>query len=281
MKIKNLSITGKTFLAPLAGITNLPFRLLVKKCGCSVVCSEMISAKGIFYNSKNTLKLLASQKKEQPLSVQIFGSEPESMARAAIFIENLNIADIIDINLGCSVKKIVKQGAGVALMKEPKLARNIFTQVRNAVDLPFTIKLRSGWDNSGQQAMEIAHIAQDCGVNAITLHPRTATQGFKGKADWDLISKLKLFLSIPVIGNGDINSVEDAVSMLETTGCDSVMVGRAVMGNPFILSQIDEFIETGAYKKISNYEIFRAMESLITTYVEYFEEEPACKMLRS
>ncbi len=281
MKIQNLSIHGKTFLAPLAGITNLPFRLLVKKCGCAVVCSEMVSAKGIFYNSKNTLKLLASQKQEQPLSVQIFGSEPESMAKAAKFIQDLKIADIIDINLGCSVKKIVKQGAGVALMKEPELAKAIFTKVRMAIDLPFTIKLRSGWDHSGQQAFEIAQIAQKCGVNAITIHPRTASQGFKGKADWGLIAKLKKQMSIPVIGNGDINCVEDAVKMLESTGCDSVMAGRAVMTNPFLLSQIDDFIETGSYKKISNHEIFRVMEFLTIKYVDYFEEGPACKMLRS
>ena len=281
MKIQNLLISGKTFLAPLAGITNLPFRLFVKECGCAVVCSEMVSAKGIFYNSKNTYKLLISQKEEQPLSIQIFGNEPESMAKAASFIQRLEIADIIDINFGCSVKKIVRQGAGVALMKDTGLVKNILTAVRRATDLPFTIKLRSGWDNSGQQAFEIAQIAQECGVNAITLHPRTAHQGFKGNADWDLIRKLKKQISIPVIGNGDINSVNDAVKMLETTGCDGIMVGRAVMQNPFLLSQIDQFLATGIYKKISNYEIFRAMESLTTMYVDYFKEGPACKMLRS
>ena len=281
MKIQNLTIHGKTFLAPLAGITNLPFRLLVKECGCSVVCSEMISAKGIFYNSKNTLKLLNSSKHEQPLSVQIFGCEPESMAKAAKFIEDLNIASIIDINFGCSVKKVVKQGAGVALMKEPELSKSIFLAVRKAIDLPFTIKLRSGWDNSGRQAFNIAQIAQDCGVDAVIMHPRTASQGFKGKADWDLIAQLKQQLSIPVIGNGDINSVEDANKMLASTCCDGVMVGRAVMTNPFICSQIDDFLETGSYKKISNHEIFRAMESLIRMYVDFFGEEPACKMLRS
>ncbi len=280
MQIQDLKIHGKTFLAPLAGITNLPFRLLVKECGCGVVCSEMISAKGIFYNSENTLKLLTSKHQEQPLSVQIFGCDPDSMAESAKFIQDLKIAAIIDINLGCSVKKVVKQGAGVALMKEPELSKNIFMAVRKAIDLPFTIKLRSGWDYSGEQAFNIAQIAQDCGVNAVIMHPRTASQGFKGRAEWDLIAKLKQQLSIPVIGNGDIHNVEDAKEMMESTCCDGVMVGRAAMGNPFLLSQIDQFLETGSYKKISRHEIFRSMESLICMYVDYFEEGPACKMLR-
>ena len=280
MKLKNLTLKGKTFLAPLAGITNLPFRLLVKECGCCVVCSEMVSAKGIFYNSEKTLTLLASEKKEQPLSVQLFGSEPESMAKAAKIVQNLNVASIIDINFGCSVKKVVKQGAGVALMKEPQLSKTILKAVRNAIDLPLTIKIRSGWDFSGEQAFEIAQIAQDNGVDAVILHPRTATQGFKGNANWDLIKTIKKQLSIPVIGNGDINSVQDARNMISDTGCDAVMVGRAAMKNPFILSQIDEFIETGAYKTPSNSDIFRIMERLVLKYVVYFGEKPACKMLR-
>lgn len=281
MKIQNLTIHGKTFLAPLAGITNLPFRLFVKELGCGVVCSEMISAKGICYNSKNTLKLLTSQKEEQPLSVQIFGCDPDSMAKAAKFIENMKIAGIIDINLGCSVKKIIKQGAGVALMKERKLCKSIFMAVRKAIDLPFTIKLRSGWDHSGEQAFQIAHIAQECGVDAVVLHPRTAGQGFKGKADWDLIAQLKQQLSIPVIGNGDIQSVEDAQKMLQSTGCNGVMVGRAAMTNPFLISQIEDFFKTGSYRKVSHHEILMAMESLTRMYVDYFKEETACKMLRS
>ena len=280
MKIKNLSIRGKTFLAPLAGITNLPFRLLVKECGCGVVCSEMVSAKGIFYNSEKTLDLLSSKKEEQPLSVQLFGSDPDTMAKGAKFVQDLKVAAMIDINFGCSVKKVVKQGAGVALMKEPETSKIILTAVRKAIDLPLTIKVRSGWDHSGQQALEIAHIAQDAGVDAIIMHPRTAGQGFKGKADWDLIKKLKQDLSIPVIGNGDINRVEDAQEMITLTKCDAVMVGRGAMKNPFILSQIDNFLETGSYQTPSNHEIFKAMEHLTDMYVAYFGEKPACKMLR-
>jgi len=281
MKIKNLKIHGKTFLAPLAGITNLPFRLLVKESGCAVVCSEMISAKGIFYNSEKTLGLLFSEKKEQPLSVQLFGSDPDSMARAAKVVQDLKVASIIDINFGCSVKKIIKQGAGVALMKEPKLSEQLLTAVRKAIDLPLTIKLRSGWDHSGQQALELAHIAQNSGVDAVILHPRTAGQAFKGKADWDLIARLKHQLAIPVIGNGDIKCADDARRMVKLTGCDAVMVGRAAMKNPFILSQIDEFLETGSYQSPSHHKILRTMERLTRMYVAYFGEEPACKMLRS
>ena len=203
------------------------------------------------------------------------------MAAGAKYIESLKTASILDINFGCSVKKIVKQGAGAALMREPELSKKILSAVREATSLPLTIKLRSGWDDSGQQAFQIAQIAQNCGVDAVILHPRTAGQGFKGRAEWDLISKLKQRLAIPVIGNGDINSVEDAIRMLKSTGCDGVMVGRAAMNNPFLLSQIDDFLETGSYKNNSNYKIFRAMESLTAMYVDYFGEDSACKMLRS
>lgn len=281
MKIKDLNISGNTFLAPLAGITNLPFRRLVKQCGCAVVCSEMVSAKGIFYNSDKTLGLMASEKEERPLSIQLFGADPDAMARGTKVVQDLNVASLIDINFGCSVKKIVKQGAGVALMKEAELTKELLTAVRDATDLPLTIKIRSGWDSSGNQALQIARIAEDCGVDAIALHPRTATQGFRGKSDWSLIKKLKQQISVPVIGNGDINCVEDAIQMIDLTGCDAVMVGRAAMANPFILSQIETCLATGAYDSPSPSEIFRIMETLTGMYVDHFGEGPACRMLRS
>ncbi|MCG8634826.1 MAG: tRNA dihydrouridine synthase DusB [Desulfobacterales bacterium] len=280
MKIKHLKIRGTTFLAPLAGITNLPFRQLVKECGCAVVCSEMVSAKGIFYNSEKTITLMESRPEERPLSVQIFGSDPDAMGRAAAFVEDLGTADILDINFGCSVKKVVKQGAGVALMKEPGLARNILETVRKATTLPFTIKIRTGWDRSGDQAVEIARIAQEAGVDAIAMHPRTAPQGFRGEADWDQIKRLKTEIDIPVIGNGDINLPEDAARMMDHTGCDAVMVGRAAMANPFILAQIEEFMEKGSYSTPVPGEIFLKMERLARLYVDYFGEQVACKMLR-
>lgn len=280
MKIKHLSIHGNTFLAPLAGITNLPFRMLVKECGCSVVCSEMVSAKGIFYNSEKTITLMASQKEEKPLSIQIFGSDPGSMADAARYVQDHGAADLLDINFGCSVKKVVKQGAGAALMRDPQLSEKILKAVRKATTLPLTIKIRTGWDPSGNQARHLADIAQDCGVDAIAVHPRTAQQLFKGKSNWELIGELKRQLTIPVIGNGDINSVEDAQKMVNQTGCDAVMVGRAAMKNPFILSQIDTFFKTGAYADPAPAAIFRAMEKLTRMYIDYFGEDIACKMLR-
>ncbi|PIE62037.1 MAG: tRNA dihydrouridine synthase DusB [Desulfobacterales bacterium] len=280
MKIKTLDIPGITFLAPLAGITNLPFRQLVKTCGAAVVCSEMVSAKGIFYHSKKTVTLLHTHEDERPLSVQIFGSDPESMGKAAAFIDQAGTADILDINFGCSVKKVVKQGAGVALMRDPKRSEQIIRAVRQSTTLPFTIKIRSGWDASGDQALTIAKIAADHGVDAIAMHPRTASQGFKGHADWSRIKRLKHEIGLPVIGNGDIKTPEDAVRMIEETGCDAVMVGRGAMVNPFLLSQIEALITTGNYKHPSPQDIFRKMEALIHMYVDYFGEETACKMLR-
>lgn len=193
IKIKNLLINGKTVLAPLAGITNLPFRKMIKTCGCALVYSEMISAKGIVHNSKKTLELIRSCPEEKPLSIQLFGSEPESMMQAAKIIEQNGNANIIDINFGCSVKKVIRQGAGVALMKEQERAKAVIQAVRQATKLPLTIKIRSGWDPSGQQAFDLSLMAQDEGVDAIAFHPRTALQGFKGFSDWNLIRKLKQY----------------------------------------------------------------------------------------
>ncbi len=280
MKIRNLNLNGKTFLAPLAGFTNLPFRRLVKECGCAVVCSEMVSAKGMFYASEKTYTLLETLPQEKPLSIQIFGADPESMGRAAAVIEERGETDIIDINFGCSVRKVVKQGAGVALMKEPDLSRKVIRAVRKATTLPFTIKIRTGWDNSGDQAFAIARMAQEEGVDAIAVHPRTASQAFRGHSDWNLIDRIKADLDIPVIGNGDIQTPEDAKAMMDQTGCDAVMVGRAVLGNPFLLSQIDSYLETGGYTIPDSNGIFAAMERLTRLYVDYFTEETACKMLR-
>lgn len=280
MKLGSLHIPGKTFLAPLAGITNLPFRRLVKECGSAVVCSEMISANGLFYNSEKTLALLQSCPEERPLSVQIFGADPAVLARAAAEIQAMGVADILDINFGCSVKKVTRQGAGVALMRDMPTTRKILEAVRKATTLPLTIKLRSGWDPSGAQAFAIADMAQHQGVDAVIFHPRTATQGFTGRADRDLIRQMKQRLSIPVIGNGDIQTPSDALEMLDQTGCDAVMIGRAALANPFILGQVEDLLGHGTCRPVTAADLFRKMERLIHLYTAHFGESAACRMLR-
>lgn len=278
--IGSVPIHGKAFLAPLAGISCLPFRRLIKECGAAVVCSEMISAKGLFYNSGKTLSLLASCPEERPLSVQIFGAEPDIMARAAAEISAMGIADILDINFGCSVKKVLKQGAGAALMKNPALSRKIIQAVRRATPLALTIKIRSGWDPSGSQAFSLVETAEKEGVDAVVFHPRTATQGFRGHADRDLIRRLKDRTSLPVIGNGDILVPSDGLAMMKQTGCDAVMIGRGAMANPFLPGQVDTLISRGVSRPVTAPDIFRKMERLIQLYVGHFGEITACRMLR-
>jgi nifR3 family TIM-barrel protein len=280
MQIGTVTIDNQTILAPLAGITNLPFRLIAKEAGCGLVYSEMISAHGLVYGSPKTLKMLDSAPQEKPLSVQIFGSDPDIMARAAEIVENAG-ADILDINFGCSVKKIVKTGSGVALMREPRNAEAVLTAVRHRINIPLTIKIRSGWTRSGEQAFKIAEIAQYCGVDAIAMHPRTATQGFSGHADWSLISALAQQVSIPVIGNGDIIKARDALLMFDQTGCDSVMIGRAAIGNPWIFRQIDDLLKTGETAPIDLELRFQTMRRYLTASVRYFGEKRACYMMRS
>jgi nifR3 family TIM-barrel protein len=228
MKIGSLALDNITILAPLAGITSLPFRILAKEAGCALVCSEMISANGLVRGSKKTMQMLCSLPQEKPLSVQIFGSDPAVMAEAAQIVESSG-ANLIDINFGCSVKKVVKTGAGVALMQQLDNAALIIKAVRKAVDIPLTIKIRTGWDSSGKQALKLSRLAEECGVDAIAVHPRTASQGFRGKADWSIITAIKRAVAIPVIGNGDIVTAKDAVEMQRITGCNAIMIGRAAI----------------------------------------------------
>ena len=280
MQIGSLTLDNNTILAPLAGITNLPFRLMAKTSGCGLVCSEMISANGLVYRSAKTERLLDSAPAEKPLSVQIFGSDPGIMAEAAAIVESKG-ADIVDINFGCSVRKVVKTGSGVALMRNPDLAKALLKAVRNAVRIPLTIKIRSGWDASGREAHDIAGIAQDCGVDAVTVHPRTAGQQFRGRADWSIIAAVKRSLDIPVIGNGDIVSGRAAQKMLKETACDAVMIGRKAIGNPAIFSRIIARLNGEEPVPQDLDHRFDIMAHYFKASVDYIGEETACRMMRS
>jgi tRNA-dihydrouridine synthase B len=280
MKIGTLQIDPPTVFAPLAGITNLPLRLLAKEAGCGLVCSEMVSANGLVHESAKTIQLLNSTEEEKPLSVQLFGSDGAMMAEAAQRVEAAG-ADIVDINFGCSVRKILKSGSGSALMREPEKAEALLKAVRSAISIPLTIKMRSGWDADGAQALALGRIAQGCGVNAVAIHPRTAKQGFGGCADWNLIARIKQELGIPVIGNGDIIAPADAVRMMEHTHCDAVMVGRAAIGNPFIFSQIQQLLAGTVPEKIPTGQRIALMHRYLDASVTYLGEKRACLMLRS
>lgn len=280
MHIGTVELDNPTIFAPLAGITNLPLRLMAKKAGCALVCSEMVSACGLVYGSEKTLALLDTTVEEKPLSVQIFGSDWAIMAEAASRVQTAG-ADIVDINFGCSVRKILKSGSGSALMREPQKAEMVIKAVRQAIAIPLTIKIRSGWDASGYEALQLARIAQENGVDAVTLHPRTARQGFGGRADWSLIGKIKQQLKIPVIGNGDIATAADAMAMMEQTGCDAVMVGRAAIGNPLLFAQISDRMAGRAARTVTDRERIEMMTRYLEASVRYLGEKKACYMMRS
>jgi tRNA-dihydrouridine synthase B len=280
MKIDSIKFENGVVLAPLAGITNLPHRLLAKAAGASLVYSEMVSANGLIRASQKTLRLLDSHIDEKPLSMQMFGNDPSVMAEAACIMESTG-ADIVDINFGCSVKKVVKTGAGVALMKNATHAEKLLNTVRKAIRIPLTIKIRSGWDTSGKQAIEIAKIAEDQGVNAIAVHPRTASQGFRGMADWQLIAGIKQTVSIPVIGNGDINTWQDAIRMIQQTGCDAVMIGRAAIGNPFLLTQISLAMKGEIPPDNNPDQQLGIIRKYLRNAVEYLGEKHAMYTMRS
>lgn len=237
LRIGNLTLNNRLLLAPMAGVTNLPFRLMVRGMGADLVFSEMVSAMGLSLNVGRTIELLSTHSNERPLAVQIFGSKPDIMAKAASMVAEQG-ADILDINMGCPVKKVAKTGAGAALMRDPKLVQEIVSAVRMKCSIPLTVKIRSGWSPDENVAVEIARIVEGCGADAITVHPRFASQGYSGQADWSLITRVKESVKIPVIGNGDINSPLDALRMEKETGCDGLMIGRAVVRNPWIFRQI-------------------------------------------
>ena len=244
MKIGNVNLANPYILAPMAGVTDLPFRLLCKEQGAGLLCMEMISAKALQYKNKNTKALLAIHPEEYPVSLQLFGSDPKIMSEMAKMIEELPF-QILDINMGCPVPKVVRNGEGSALMKNPKLVYELVSATVKAIKKPVTVKVRKGFDDEHINAVEIAKIIEEAGAAAVAVHGRTREQYYSGKADWEIIRQVKEAVSIPVIGNGDVTSGEKAIAMREQTGCDGVMIARGAQGNPWIFSELLEYERTG------------------------------------
>ncbi len=252
LKIGNVTLENNLILAPMAGVTDLPFRLLCKEQGAGLLCMEMVSAKAILYNNRNTKALLTIDERELPVSLQLFGSDPEVISQMARRIEELPFS-ILDLNMGCPVPKIVGNGEGSALMKNPLLAGKIIEKTAAAIEKPLTVKIRAGFDDLHKNAVEMAHIAEESGAAAVAVHGRTREQFYAGQADWDVIRQVKQAVSIPVIGNGDLLSAENVRQMYAQTGCDGFMIGRGAQGNPWIFSQILAELSTGQKAKKADF----------------------------
>ena len=272
MNIGNVSLDNRVFLSPMAGVTDLPFRLICKQKGCGMLYTEMINAKALCYNDENTKKMTKIEDEEHPIAIQIFGSEPEYMGRAAEIL-NSHSNEILDINMGCPAPKVIKNGDGSALMKNPKLAEQVMRAVVEHCTKPVTIKIRKGWDDNSVNAVEIAKIAEQAGISALAIHGRTREQYYSGKADWDIIKEIKDSISIPVIGNGDVFEIEDAINMLEKTNCDAIMIGRGAQGNPWIFNRINHYMQTGEIlaKPTAEEKISTAIEHMKLAVAEHGE----------
>ena len=258
LKIGNVLLENSYVLGPMAGVTDLPFRLLCKEQGAGLLCMEMVSAKGIFYNNKNTESLLQIHPEEVPVSLQFFGSDPKIVSEMAKRVEERPFS-ILDINMGCPVPKVVRNGEGSALMKNPKLVYELVSATVKAIKKPVTVKIRKGFDDEHINAVEIAKIIEEAGAAAVAVHGRTREQYYSGKADWDIIRQVKEAVSIPVIGNGDVVSGESAIAIQKETGCDGVMIGRGAQGNPWIFSELLEYEKTGKMPPRPNMEVIKNM----------------------
>ena len=243
-KIGNVEIKNRIVFAPMAGISNESFRSIIKSMGAGLIYSEMVSNMGIIYNSKNTINMLKINDEEKPISIQIFGSDVDSFVKASKYVCENAKPDIIDINMGCPVPKVaLRSQAGSGLLKDPQKIYEIVNAVVNSVNVPVTVKIRAGWNNNTINCVEVAKLIEKAGASAIAIHPRTREQGYSGKADWNLIKAVKESVNIPVIGNGDITTIYDAKKMLEETGCDAIMIGRATIGNPWFIRECVEYVE--------------------------------------
>ncbi len=280
MRIKNLEFENNVFLAPMAGVTDIAFRGLCKKMGAGLVYTEMISAKALFYGSENTENMLLISKYESPVGVQIFGNDPTIMAKSCDFFNDNKDICIVDINMGCPAHKIVKNGEGSALMKDPKLAAQIVKEVKRASIKPVTVKFRKGFDSNNINAVDFAKELEQAGADAITVHGRTREEMYEGKADWEIIKQVKESVSIPVIGNGDIVTAEDAVTRLQSVGCDGIMIGRGAMGNPWIFKQISEKNITGKVTYPSFKEKIDVCMEHYNRAIQYNGEDKAVREMR-
>ena len=281
-KIGNVEIDNQIVLAPMAGISNSAFRRIAKEMGCGLIVSEMVSDKAIFYGSKKTIDMLYMTEEERPISQQIFGSDAESFVYAAKFIYEKMKPDIIDINMGCPVPKVsIKAQAGSALLKDPEKVYEIVSNVVKSVPIPVTVKIRSGWDEKSINAVEIALICEKAGASAITVHPRTRAQGYSGLSDWSIIKRVKESVSIPVIGNGDIKVYSDAKKMLDETNCDAVMIGRGLLGNPWLIRDSLDYLNGREIEEVSIKDRVEMIRKHMNYLLEFKDERMAILEMRT